>query len=80
MDKIKYVTVVKERRKLVDADVWVCERCGQTSEDGLCVVTTGRCTRSDPHGQRELYMCSSCFEGTGNKGHTPSLYGRVVMT
>ena len=73
MERVERVARVKERRKLVDAEQWVCERCGQTSEEGLCIVTTGRCTRSDPHGERELFMCGGCLEGG-------RLHGRVVMT
>ena len=74
---MEYETLVKERRKLVDADQWVCERCGQTTEDGLCIVMSGRCTRSDPQGQRALCLCGGCIEG---KPGTLSVYGRVISS
>lgn len=74
MERIKSI---KERRKYLEADDehWVCERCGQLSEEGLAIYEKGRCTRSDPTGASCVCVCGWCAQNMRDGRH---LYGKVV--
>ena len=43
-------------------DGWVCDACGDDNEEGLCMRTTGRVTRSDPMGKRVVCLCYVCID------------------
>ena len=73
----EYIRRVKDIRAYLaaDDDHWACERCGDTSEEGLAVVQTARCTRSDPNAKKCFMLCGWCMM---NKGKFVYLYGNVV--
>ena len=73
----EYIPRVKDIRAhlAVDDDHWACERCGQTSEEGLAVVRTARRTRADPNAEKCFMLCGWCMR---NKGECVYLYGDVV--
>lgn len=77
---VEYITRVKDRRKylLADEDNWACERCGQTSEEGLAVVQTARRTRSDFQKDKCFMLCGRCIDNQGRGGGGVGLYGAVV--
>ncbi len=65
-DQYKTIKSVLARRVYLEQDNPVCERCGQSTEEGLQYVTTGRCTRSDPGGDKKcLCLCGDCAENRG---------------
>ena len=72
-----YLVRTMERRQYLEEDEenWVCERCGQLSEEGLAWLETGRCTRSDPKGEKCVCMCGWCAQNMSKGGY---LYGKVV--
>lgn len=41
-------------------DIWLCESCGETEEEGLVVYEIVRVTRAVPDGSREACLCASC--------------------
>ena len=59
---------VKERRKHADEeDGWICDLCGETNEECLVMVTTGRVTRSNPSGDGKVVcLCNVCHERTAH--------------
>jgi len=81
---LEYIARVKDRRKYLEAneDNWACERCGQTSEEGLAVVQTARRTRLYPNKEKCFVLCGYCIENQGmgmGKGEgCVGLYGRIL--
>ena len=53
---------VQQRRALGEDDGWVCDSCGDTWEECLVTWATGRCTRSDPNGDKVVILCDLCAE------------------
>ena len=76
---VEYLTRVREVRAYLaaDDDHWACERCGQTSEEGLAVVQTARRTRADPASKKCFMLCGWCMENK-TAGYSVPLYGGIV--
>ena len=58
---------VKERRLLIAAERWVCERCGELNEEALAVWRVDRQTRGFPAG-RCVILCDQCEDKTPHDG------------